>query len=122
MKNIIIMLLTSLILIGCNEPVHNDNSLIDLSWLFSATVEPEPCPVCPAQEETIYGQISDITDKIDANRVTLNHYVNEVQIEENLADIFDINGSIVTQNAITMPAYTGEEMKHVLIVRFYQVK
>lgn len=122
MKKILILIPAMFLFVGCDWfSVSNDT--IDTGFINPQT----ECPTCPEPEpcssdnDRIYGQLSDITSQIDVSNVRLNHYVDEEKIEENLADIFDINGSIVTQNVITMPPYAGQRIKHIIVVEFYQI-
>jgi len=125
MKNILATIVMALALTGCHDV---DNSNVDLSWLF-----PEPqiveVPVeVPCEEtecdcnKTINGLITDITDKLDTNSIKMNHYIDKVKVEENMAEVVDIDGDIVTKNMITLPVYEGHPIKHTLIIEFYQVK
>ena len=106
----------AILLAGCND---TNNTSIDLSWLWPECPE---CEVCSDCNDSIDGYIADITDRIDVNTVQLNHYINEVKVEENFAELIDNNGHITTRNHITLPEYTGQPIEHVLIIKFTQTK
>ena len=110
------LLAAALVLGGCAD---TDNTFIDLSWLWP---ECQECEVCPDCNNSVDGYITDITDRIDVNSVQLNHYINQVKVEENFAELVDDNGHIKTRNTITLPEYTGQPIEHVLIIKFTQVK
>ena len=120
MKKILWIIALALFLVGCN------NDKIDTTFLCeekNATIIYEPAIKCePVQcEETIYGHLTnEWLERIDSSNVKLNHYINDVEVEENLADIIDINGQLATSNPITIPEYVGEPMKHILIIEFWQ--
>lgn len=116
-----LFILPALLLIGCNNTDKIDTSFRDDPKECPAPVIPEPCPVCPEPEKSINGFIDDITDYIDVNNVKMEHYVDEVKIDDNIATLYDINGSVATKNKIIMPPYIGKPMRHVLIVEFYQI-
>ena len=119
MKHLLITFIAVFALTGCG----NDGGFIDLGFLGIGGEEPPPATECPAPEtpqEVIYAQLNDLSDRIDVNSVNVNHYVNAVSIEESNAELFDSNGSLITQNVITLPEYIGEPMRHVLVVEFYQ--
>ena len=107
-------ILLAFLLVGCNT----DNSLIDLNWLSP----PQECTQeqCVDKCDDVNGYLTDLADQIDVNSVKLNHYVNEIKINENYAELIDINGSVSTKNHIDLPPYIGEPMKHTLIIEFTQ--
>jgi len=123
MKTIVIALAT-FALLGCADEKVDTNFLCKEcpEPIICETVEPLPCePV--ACEETIYGNLTnEWMERIDTSSIKLNHYINEVEVEENLADVIDVdgNGTLGTSNPITVPEYVGEPMKHTLIIEFWQ--
>ncbi len=104
-------ILLAFLLVGCST----DTSPIDLSWLYTQQE-------CTCEEPSVDGYLTDLVDQIDVNTVKLNHYVDEVKIEENYAELIDINGSVSTKNHIELPPYIGTPMKHTLIVEFIQIR
>ncbi len=111
-----LLLLVGLFFAGCND---TDNSFINLDFLCPDCPE---CEVCSDCNDSVDGYITDITDRIDVNTVQLNHYINEVKVEENFAELIDNNGHITTKNQITLPEYLGTPIEHVLIIKFIQTK
>ena len=112
-----LLLITALLLGGCDT----DNTFIDLSFIYP------DCPACPAVDcpecnDSVDGYLTELTDRIDVNSVKLNHYVDEVKIDENYAELIDIDGRVATKNHINLPKYTGTPMRHVLIIEFIQTK
>ena len=117
MKKMLIVLSLSFFLIGCDN-AKNTNKEIDLSSLNPWNVEDVNIPACT---EVMNGMLTkDVFSQIDVNRVKLNHYINGQMVEENLADIVDLDGAVQTRNIITLPPYKGDEIKHILIVEFFQ--
>lgn len=122
MKKIIVGFALMLAMAGCDI----GNEKIDTAFLQ------EPCPVCPevvvpdpivSCDETVYGQLrNELVGQIDTNNVKMNHYVDGVMIDESYAELFDDNGSLATQNPILLPAYSGTDLRHVLVVEFTQVR
>ena len=118
----ILLISVFLMLTGCSD---TDNSFIDLSFLWPEAPQCQPCPqcqACPDCNDSIDGYITDIADQIDVNSVKLNHYINQVKVEENFAELIGLDGHITTKNHITLPEYLGQPIKHILIIEFTQVK
>lgn len=115
----IFLITTMLMFAGCS------NDTIDTKFLAEECPAPIVCEVIDPLpcEQTIYGHLTDEwMERIDTSSVRLNHYIDEVQVEENLADVVDMNGQLATSNPITIPEYIGQDMKHILIVEFWQVR
>ncbi len=108
-------ILLAFLLVGCDT----DNSIINLDWLYP--VQECTKEQCIEDYSDVDGYLTEITSQIDVNTVKLNHYVNEIKVNENFAELIDINGSISTKNHIDLPPYIGEPMKHTLIIEFTQI-
>jgi len=106
-------ILLAFLLVGC------DNNPIDLSWLFDT----KPCTEeqCIDKCDDVDGYLTDLTGQIDVNTVKLNHYINEIKVNENYAELITVDGKVSTKNHIDLPPYIGEPMKHTLIIEFTQV-
>ena len=106
------------LLVGCNT----DNSVVNLDWLYPK--EKAECTEieCKNLYADVDGYLTDIVVQIDTSTVKLNHYVNEVLVDENYAEVIDIDGHVATKNHIDLPPYVGTPMKHTLIVEFMQIK
>ena len=105
------------LLVGCGTGISNDP--------IKVPTECPECPepqACPAPGETIFAGFEDFTDRIDLNNIKLNHYVDGEQFEENFADVATIDGKIMTKNAVTLPDFNGQTIKHIIVVEFYQIK
>ena len=109
------LLLLSFLLVGC----ETNNTFIDLSWLFNTQECTEE--QCADQCEDVNGYLTDLADQIDVNTVKLNHYINEIKVNENYAELITVDGKVSTKNHIDLPPYIGEPMKHTLIIEFTQV-
>ena len=119
MLNVIIPIIAVFIATGCL------NDKVDTGFLNECPAPTicETCPECPPCDETIYGQLEDgWVEKIEEGSIKLNHYIDEVMLEENYAEIFDRNGTLISRNPLTLPAYEGQKIKHTLIVEFWQIK
>lgn len=118
----IVLLASMLFFSGCDT----GSNKIDTEFLQPTVEVIVEVPIEPTIEQCeimVSGNLANIwMDRIDLSNVKLNHYVNGVQIEDNLADIVDINGTLGTSNPITIPAYIGTPMTHVLVVEFMQTK
>lgn len=118
MRKTILALITILAITGCNNDKIDTTFLCEEQPIIEQPIaiqEPVPC------EETIYGNLSnEWMERIDTSNVKLNHYINDTEVTENLADVIDINGQLATSNPITIPEYVGQPMKHILIIEFWQ--
>ena len=114
------------IMAGCTNDKVDTGFLCSEDKNTTFIVEaPTVVPYCEpvACQQTIYGHLTDEwLERIDTSNVKLNHYIDEVEVEENLADVVDYNGQLATTNPISIPEYVGTPMKHILIVEFYQIK
>ena len=111
-------IILALLLVGCDT----DNSPVNLDWLYPK--EKAECTEieCKNLYADVDGYLTDIVAQIDTSTVKLNHYVNEVKIEENYAELIDIDGHVATKNNIDLVPYEGTPIKHTLIIEFTQVR
>ena len=93
---------------------------------------PEPCPICetcpelnPGQE--VYGGFEDadqnFINRLDTEDIQFVHTIDGEVFEENLAEVgLDGNGTEVTKNNINLPDYKGTPIKHVITIKFTQIR
>ena len=130
MKKLLILTSMAAILIGCESfSVSSEDADIDflVEDVKECEVTPEAYKICQdslleAQKYEINGIIDELSDKIDVNNVILNHYIDEIKVEENIARVVQLSGESVTRNKITLPEYNNEPIKHTLIIQFTQIK
>ncbi len=106
----------ALLLSGCDI---GTNDKVDTEFLCP------DCPVCPPvvvcdDNDSIHGYLTELEGKVDVSTVKMNHYVDQVLLDENMAELIEIDGEAATKNKINFPAYPGTPLKHTLVIEFMQ--
>ena len=115
MKKTILSVVAVMLLSGCEN-----GSPIDLSFLFPQDPPNDLCVPVPC-EDSFSGMIQEVSDRIDTNTVKMEHYVDEILLDENVATLEIRDGKVSTVNNIIIPSYKGIPMRHILVVEFMQV-